>query len=195
VLGGTLPRNSSNTAFGVAVDSRSNAYVTGITAARDFPTLRARQPAYGGGLSNAFVTKLNASGGFVYSGLLGGSRADTGNAIAVDGAGRAYVTGATTSPDFPAKRAVQPALAGSSDAFVTTLSPMGSSLVSSTYLGGSGADVGLGLALGRSRAVYVTGQTASPDFPTVRPVQRGPRKRPATAGGGGAAFVTSVAPR
>jgi hypothetical protein len=259
VLGGHSPRNSSNTPFGVAVDRRSNAYVTGITAARDFPTARAQQRRYGGGLSNAFVTKidargtrlvystyfggsgadegvgiavdrggsayvtgnatsadfpaagprradapgagnpnafvakLGASGALVYSQLLGGTGTDAGNAIAVDSEGRAYVTGSTASPDMHTKRAVQPGLAGASDAFVAALSPSGSSLVFSTYLGGSDADAGLALALGGSNAVYVTGQTASPDFPTRRPVQRAPRKRAATAGGGGAAFVTRLA--
>jgi hypothetical protein len=84
------------------------------------------------------VTKIDARGtAIVYSTFLGGGGEDEGTAIAVDRTGRAYVTGATTSSDFPVKRAVQPARAGASDAFVTTLSPMGWSLFSSTYLGGS----------------------------------------------------------
>jgi hypothetical protein len=189
-----LGGSGADEGIGIAVDRTGSAYVTGTATSADFPATgprRADAPA--GDSPNAFVTKLNATGGFVYSGLLGGSGEDSGNAIAVDGAGRAYITGRTTSSDFRAKRAVQPAFGGASDAFVTVLSPRGSSVVSSTYLGGSGADVGLGLALGRSGDVVVTGQTASPDFPTVRAAQRAPRKRAASAGGGGAAFVTRLA--
>jgi hypothetical protein len=170
----------------IAVDRAGSAYVTGHATSTDFPVAGPRRAdASRGGNANVFVSKLNMAGGFVYSGLLGGSGEDSGNAIAVDGSGRAYVTGSTTSSDFRAKRAIQSALAGASDAFVTALRSRGSSVVSSTYLGGSDADVGLGIALGRSGAVYVTGQTASPDFPTERPLQRLPRKRPASAGGGG----------
>ncbi len=102
VLGGADPSNSSNTAFAVALDRDSQAYVTGITSAPDFPAVRALQPRYSAMRSNAFVTKIDARGTrLAYSTFLGGGTEDEGLGIAVDGAGSAYVTGHTSSADFP----------------------------------------------------------------------------------------------
>ena len=121
------------------------------------------------GYSAAFVTKLNPTGSaLVYSTFLGGRFFNYGNAIAMDTAGNAYVTGLTTSLDFPTTvGAVQPAIAGVNNAFVTKLNPTGSALVYSTYLGGSTADTGQGIAVDSSGNAYVTGLTNSLDFPTT----------------------------
>src|SRR5438477_225730 len=120
-----------------------------------------------------------------YSTYLGGSGSDVGNAIAVDSARNAYVTGATGSTDFPIASPFQAAIGGSSDAFVTKLNATGSALVYSTYLGGSSNDVGAGIAVDSAGNAYVTGYTASTNFPTASPFQ-------AAIGGASDAFVTKL---
>src|SRR5262249_52084821 len=105
-----------------------------------------------------------------YSTYLGGNSNDDAFGIAVDGAGSAYVTGRTSSTNFPTVNPYQTDQ-GDFDVFVTKLSPSGSSLVYSTYLGGGGIDYGYGIAVDGSGSAYVTGQTGSSDFPTVNPYQ------------------------
>jgi hypothetical protein len=135
------------------------------------------QPANGGG-GDAFVAQLNPTGSaLVYSTYLGGSAYDTGGGIAVDSSGNAYVTGDTVSTNFPTMNPFQPANGGGDDAFVTKLNPSGSSLVYSTYLGGSRLDEGHGIAADNSGNAYVIGLTNSTNLPTVNPLQ------PANAGG------------
>src|SRR5580658_663237 len=177
---------------GIAVDSTGNAYVTGATESSNFPTTTgAWQTAYGGG-GDAFVTKLNPQGtSLAYSTYLGGSGFDTGAGIAVDATNNAYVTGETSSSNFPTASPVQTALNGganstSSDAFVTEINSAGSLLVFSTYLGGSSDedDGGYGaIAVDGANTIYVTGDTDSTTFPTsTSPYQ-------ATNGGPADAFV------
>ena len=173
---------------GIAVDGASNAYVIGTTISVDFPTTAG---AFDTMLDNgdAFVTKLNATGSapLVYSTFLGGSGNDFGNAIALDPTGDAYLTGQTSSPDFPTTpTAFDSTLGGTNDAFVTRLLASGSALVYSTFLGGSNVDFGLGIALDSSNNAYVTGQTESPDFPTT------PGAFDTTLGGPLDAFVTKL---
>lgn len=156
----------------IALDGAGNAYLTGNTASANFPTNQARQAAFGGGDSDAFVLKLNADGSeLVYSTFLGGNAADAGNGIALDGAGNAYVTGNTDSANFPTMVAAQNALGGGSDAFVTKLNATGSALVYSTFLGGSEIDFGFAIAVDAAGSAYVTGQTDSANFPTAQPLQ------------------------
>ena len=151
----------------VAVDSSGNAYLTGATQSSDFPLLNPLQPTKGGG-SDVFVTKVNFSGtGLLYSTYLGGAQADVGQAIKVDSSGSAYITGYTFSSDFPIENPYQGSTAGAPDAFVAKLNAAGSALVFSTYLGGSGDDRGLGIALDISGNVYVAGVSQSTDFPTT----------------------------
>jgi hypothetical protein len=158
-------------AHGIAVDAAGNAYVTGDTDSPDFPTINALQPTLLGG-DNAFVSKLTPDGSaLAYSTYLGGSGFDQGWGIAVDAAGNAYVTGSTTSPDFPTVNPLQTALGTSTDTFVSKLSADGSALVYSTYLGGSGEDIGWGIAVDAAGNAYVAGSTDSPDFPTVNALQ------------------------
>src|SRR5688572_15047622 len=119
----------SNSDYGhdIAVDSQANAYVTGQTAGGTFPTASAYQSSYGGGTSDGFITKLSSAGAFVYSTFLGGDDFDYGRGIAVDSAGNAYVTGPVGSFTFPVLDPYQSSYAGSGDAFLTKLSPSGSS--------------------------------------------------------------------
>jgi hypothetical protein len=158
----------------IAVDNAGNAYVTGHTNSDDFPVKNALQAGNAGGAFDAFVSKLAASGSLTWSTYLGGTDLDSGNGIAVDSAGNAYVTGETSSDDFPVKNAVQPDYGGGEsggDGFVTRLNAAGNALVWSTYLGGSEKDIGHSIALDTSGNVYVTGETASNDFPTQDPYQ------------------------
>jgi hypothetical protein len=122
-----------------------------------------------GSLYDAFVTKLSASGSSLsYSTYLGGTGSDQGHGIAVDNAGKAYVTGYTASTNFPRVDAYMNDPDGSThDAFVTKLSASGSSLSYSTYLGGTGSDQGLGIAVDNTGNAYITGYTASTNFPRV----------------------------
>ena len=128
---------------------------------------------------DAFVAKLNADGSaLVYATYLGGSQSEEGQGLAVDATGHAYVTGWTTSPDFPvAGRPVQAHPRGGSDAFVVKLNAAGSALVYATYLGGSSGDSGKGIAVDAAGHAYVMGFAGdSPDFPVAgRPVQAHPR--------------------
>jgi hypothetical protein len=187
-----LGGSSYEIGFSIAVDTSGNAYVTGDTCSTDFPTTPgAFQTRYGGDgggctFGDAFVTKLNPTGSaLVYSTYLGGNSYDTGFAIAMDSSGNAYVTGFTDSTNFPTMNPLQGSNAGLGDAFVTKLNPTGSALVYSTYLGGSDGDSGQGIAVDNSEDAYVTGSTASINFPTMNPLQ-------AVYGGGGDAFVAEI---
>ena len=164
-----LGGNGAEESYAIAVDAAGNAYVTGRTVSPDFPTTAgAFQTTYGDG-QDAFVTQLDAAGStLVYSTYLGGDRYDEGNAIAVDPAGNAYVSGLTQSFNFPTTAgAFQTRGVGGSNAFVAKLDPAGSALVYCTYLGGSGGTGGGSLAVDASGNVYMEGGTDSIDFPTT----------------------------
>jgi len=183
-LGGT----GMDRATGVATDARGATYLTGLTASPDFPTQAALQVGYDGGYAgDAFVTKLSPDGSrLVYSTYLGGTGDDAGAGIAVDRAGDVYVVGSTTSTDFPTKNALQASNGGGRDAFVAELTPSGSALLWSTYLGGTGDDYGNALALDTNGAPVVVGTTGSPTFPTKNALQGSPKN-------GRDAFVTKFA--
>ena len=185
-----LGGSSDDVGYGIAVDSSGNAYVTGYTLSTDFPTANPLQAANGGGSYDAFVAKINAAGSaLVYSTYLGGSGVDQGSGIAVDSSGNAYVTGYTSSTDFPTASPLQSSCGGCgsgyTDAFVAKLNAAGSALVYSTYLGGGDVDYGFGIAVDSSGNAYVTGMTPSTDFPTANPWQ-------AANGGGYDAFVAKI---
>src|SRR5216683_1132112 len=155
----------------IAVDASGNAYVTGETSSTNFPTKNPSQSASGGG-ADVFVAKLDPTGStLVYSTYLGGSGGESGNGIAVDASGDAYITGFTNSANFPTKNPLQAALGGAGDAFVAKLDPTGSALVYSTFLGGTMDDFGNGIAVDASGNAYVTGETSSTNFPTKNPLQ------------------------
>jgi hypothetical protein len=161
--------------MGIAVDSSGNAYITAMTQSFHVPT---SPGAFRGDLSFAgtgtFVTKLNSTGGRVYTTLLDPKAFSftLGNAIAADNAGNAYVTGYVgfgddgSPPAFPTTPgAFQTTFRGGVDAFVTKLNPAGTALVYSTFLGGSGDVQGAGIAVDASGAAYVVGSTNASDFP------------------------------
>ena len=171
----------------IAVDSSGNAYVTGWTNSPDFPTANPLQAHLGAtDAQNAFVAELNAAGSaLLYSTYLGGSTYDSGNAIAVDLSGNAYVAGVTQSSNFPTVNPLQGHNGGGYDAFITKLNPAGSALVYSTYLGGGEQDWGYAIAVDSSGNAYVTGYTYSANFPTANPLQ-------ASLAGSANGFVTKL---
>ncbi len=174
-LGGTADDRTT----AIAVDDSGNAYVTGQTAsATTFPTTPSAFASTSGGDTSAFVVKLGPGGTLAYATYLGGGPApmpgypaDSGNGIAVDASGNAYVTGQTYSAQFPTTAgAVQRSLAGPNDAFVAKLDPTKSgvnSLVWSTYLGGDSMDTADAIAVDSSGNVSLTGFTGSDTFPTT----------------------------
>jgi photosystem II stability/assembly factor-like uncharacterized protein len=116
--------------------------------------------------SDAFVMKLDGAGAVRYATYLGGKLNDTAAAIAVDGAGNAYITGTTASSDFPVAKATQAKLAGAANAFLVEFDPSGT-LLFSTFLGGSASDDAVAMAVAANGTVYIAGTTSSPDFPLV----------------------------
>ncbi|MFO0853605.1 MAG: SBBP repeat-containing protein [Planctomycetia bacterium] len=170
-----------NIGSGIAVDGSGNAYVTGATWSDDFPTTPS---AYQGTITagakdgNVFVTKINTLGSgtssLVYSTYLGGSGSEEGKGIAVDGSGNAYITGNTSSSDFPTTPSAYKGT--TDDVFVAKIDTLGSgasSLVYSTYLGGSDGELGSGIAVDGSGNAYITGLTDSTNFPTTPSAYQG----------------------
>jgi len=157
--------------YGIAVNKKGSAYVTGIAYSSDFPTKKPFQENFKG-VEEAFVTRLNKKGnGLVYSTYLGGSDKDRGGGIAVDKKGNAYVTGWTLSTDFPTENPLQENNAGWGDVFITKINAKGKTLLYSTYLGGSCWDTAYGIAIDEQGSAYVIGQTSSSDYPTKNPFQ------------------------
>ncbi len=193
-LGGT----ANEEGFRIEVDSVGMAYVTGFTASSNFPTTAgAFQVAFGGGNTDAFIAKLDptqsGAASLIYSTFLGGSGDENSqnflrDILAVDSAGNAYVTGTTTSTNFPPVNPLQATSGGGFDAYVAKLNAAGSDLIYSTYLGGSGDDFGRGITVDSSGNVFVTGQTSSANFPVTSNSFQG------VFGGSTDAFVAKVIP-
>jgi len=188
---------SLGTSTRMAVDSSGSVYLAGSTASTDFPaTPGAYQTACVPDTigfhfcHDAFVLKLNSDGSaLVYATFLGGSNSDSAAGIAVDASGNAYLAGNTSSADFPTTPgAFQTSCSETSscyDLFVTKLSPDGSALVYSTFLGGTSVEGGSRIALDSAGNAYIAGRTQSANFPTVNALQP-------TYGGGQDAFLSKL---
>ena len=161
---------SEDYGVGIAVGGGGSAHVLGYTASAGFPVTSGVVQATKASGYDAFVTKLNPSGTapLSYSTFLGGNGDDYGLAIAVDAAGNAYVTGDSASTDFPSTAdAIQTALTGMHNAFLTKLNPGATSRLYSSLVGGSGFETGYGVAVDTVGRAYVTGYSVSADFPTT----------------------------
>ncbi|MFX1508108.1 MAG: SBBP repeat-containing protein, partial [Promethearchaeota archaeon] len=157
-------------AYDVVVDVFNNTYVIGTTDSVAFPiTSNALNTSFNGGTSDVFITKLNPVGSsLVYSTYLGGNSEDSGFSIAVDLYNNTYITGKTSSTNFPVtSNAINSSLCGETDIFVTKLNGTGNKLEFSTYLGGNDLDSGSEIIVDAFNNAYITGETASLDFPTT----------------------------
>lgn len=165
-------------AYGIALDnSGSNLYIAGQTSSNNFPLLNPVQPGFGG-LYDAFVARLSTTGTKVYASYLGGSGDDRANGVTVNSAGEAYVTGFTSSTNFPTVSPLQIANAGGFDAFLAKLNSGGSVLLYSTYFGGSGNESNTTtvtstnpIAVDSSNNAYLVGYTSSTNVPTASALQ------------------------
>ena len=153
----------------ITVDSAGHGYVVGTTESFTFPvTPQALQDAAVGTDRDVFVTKFDTdTSEILFSTYIGGEGHDRATAVAVDAQGMPYVTGETTSLTFPTQHPLQATLQGSSDAFVLKLATDGSSLLYSTYLGGSGSDHANEMVVNEQGQATLTGMTTSPDFPMM----------------------------
>ena len=163
--------------YGIAVDRANNIYITGTTSSRNFPTVTPYQPTNAGGFADGFLTKIGPAGNVIYATYVGGIGNDNPLGIAVDGNGAAYVTGFTSSPNFPLVNPFQDKFSGitpafgTDDAFVFKMNPGGTALEYSTYLGATGSDEATRIAVDDVGSAYITGFTDSPNFPLVNPFQ------------------------
>ena len=172
-----LGGSGHDSGFGIAVDGGGGAYITGSTDSPEFTSL---------GSKDVFVTKLDATGiNRTYFSILGGSGDDVGFSIAADVAGNVYVTGSTSSTNFTTTNALQQNLGGAQNVFLAKLNPAGATLVSSTFLGGSGNDAGFGIAVDSANSAYITGFTSSNNFPTSSPLQ-------SASAGNGDVFIAKI---
>jgi hypothetical protein len=177
-LGGSLLDELTS----ITIDSGGDAFISGITFSSDYPTtpgvLQSINKSFAADGFNQVVTKLNPAGSaLVYSTYLGGASSNGStlgsiywtNPIVVDTAGDAYVTGFTTSGDFPVTPgAYQTTNHGNFNVTVSKLNPTATGLLYSTYLGGSGDSISEGLAVDSTGSAYVAGYTSGPDFPVTK---------------------------
>ena len=206
-----LPGADADACLALAIDSTGNAYVTGLTRSSDFPrtdgVFQQRFNLTGGDQVEAFVAKLNPTGSsLVYSSLLGGPGVDVGTGIAVDSSGNTYVTGFTSSATgFPVtlgafqtrfRTTGSLPVGRERDAFAVKVNPSGSALLYGTYLGGSGDDMGFGIAIDSQGTAVICGNAMSADFPVTSPTYQasnrgaGGQERPEVASGD--AFVAKL---
>lgn len=183
-LGGT----NSDWAEGVTVDKLNRIYLTGITASIDFPIVSAFDNSYNGGNGDYFIRRYTASGStLLFSTFLGGTDIDRGQAIDIDDSNRVVVAGLTVSNDFPTFAALDFAANGLNDVGLVQLDSTGTSLVLSTFLGGSGDDIPNGVFVEPDGLnFYVAGSTNSSGFPQFSGL-------PSGYGGLTDAFVTKIA--
>lgn len=171
-LGGSSNSLDSDIANAIALDPKGNAYVAGLTRSTDFPTTANAYDSTLNGYRDGTVTKLvlkqaPPTSYISYSTYLGRGGDEFLSGIVVDSTGAAYVTGNTTSSDFPTVDGFDTSFNGEVDAFVAKLSPQGDALLNSTFLGGNSLDWGRGIAMDAAGAVYVTGDTESLNFPVT----------------------------
>ncbi|MGE5362806.1 MAG: SBBP repeat-containing protein [Bacteroidota bacterium] len=168
-LGGAC--TMGNHAADAATDVFGNIYVTGYTCSSSFPVLNPLQSSFAG-VSDVFLSKFNSSGNMIFSTYLGGSQDDKAYSLTTDDFSNIYITGYTTSADYPMKNPVRnKAGVFDSDIFITKIKSSGQQLIFSTYLGGTDTDQGKSIAVDNSGNVFVTGYSISPDFYAVNKMQ------------------------
>ncbi len=182
-----LGGSGNDIGYDIGIDSIGDTYVTGHTDSGDFPTVNAYQGSFAGGTNDAFLTRVYNDGSTIdFSTYYGGSGDDQGRSITLDSSDNSYLTGLTNSGDFPTVGAYQATNGGGYDAFVTSFDSSGSSPIYSTYLGGNGGDFGRGIDVDGSGNAFLTGDTASTNFPLASPAQV------TLSGGSNDSFVTKL---
>ena len=162
-----LGGSGDDEATAMTIDAAGSVYLAGDTGSTNFPTANPYQGSYGGGSKDIFAAKIAGDGRLAYATYLGGSGAEIGNSIAVDGTGAAYIAGTTNSSNFPVSFAFQSALRGPTDGVVAALSPQGNSLLFSSYIGGAADDSVEALAVSCTAGLALVGSTASTNFPVT----------------------------
>jgi Beta-propeller repeat len=167
LFSGYVGNASQTTITSVTVNSYYNIIVAGWTIGTDLASPGSAQSSNRGGV-DAFVAGFSPAGGaMIFCTYLGGSGDDRAFGVTVDGLNNTYVTGWTSSANFPVSNALQQKLSGTRDAFVTKLNPAGNALIFSTYLGGTGVDTGNSIVLDSNNAVIVAGDTTSTNLPVT----------------------------
>ncbi len=167
-----LGGSGDDQASGIAVDTAGNVYVAGSTDSTAFPLTTSGSHPAPAVQTHVFVAKLDATGSnLIYADFLGGNNEDNGFALALDAANNVYVTGSTASNNFPMVNPYQGTYPGGFDGFLSKISPDGSSLLYSTYFGGTGTDIPSGLAVDSAGEMVVAGYTSSTDFPVANAYQ------------------------
>jgi hypothetical protein len=165
IFSGHFGGSSQDTITSVAIDHSNNIVVAGWTSSTDLPASNGARKVDGGGVDAFVASFLPNGGGLIYCTYLGGSSDDRAFGVAVDSSRNVYVTGQTSSTNFPVMAPLQPHLSGTRDAFVTKLNPAGNALIYSTYLGGSGVDVGNAISLDSANEAVIGGDTTSTNLP------------------------------
>jgi hypothetical protein len=156
---------------GIIADESGNIYAVGTTYSMDFPIDSNGFQSKFGGKSDAFVLKIDPKGAIIWSTFLGGKEDEDGRGITLDKNGNIHIIGRTASSNFPTTNgALQSKLAGGIDAFITTLDTNGN-MLSSTYLGGSGDDIGFAIKVAKTGQLYAAGTSSSQDFPVKNALQ------------------------
>jgi pimeloyl-ACP methyl ester carboxylesterase len=164
-----LGGNNRDSGANVSIDGSGALYVTGETRSSNFPTTPGAYDRTHNGNNDAYAVKLNGAGsGLIYATFLGGSGDDRGHGLALDANQAVYLTGYTTSANFPTTTgAYDPTFnGGAGDAFVAKLNATASTLAYATFLGGNDDDLGYGLTVDGAGNAYLTGYTNSYNFPT-----------------------------
>ncbi len=166
--------NGQDFGLAIAIDATGNAYVTGYTNSANFPvTVGVYDPSFSSSTltQDVFVSKLNATASaLIFSTYLGGYGSDYGNGIAVDASGNVYVTGSCSGafPLFPTTSgAFDQTQGGGDDVYVAKLNSTATTLVFSTYIGGTTNDAGTGIAVDINSDIYIGGYSASTNFPVT----------------------------
>ena len=172
----------------IALDSAGSAYVTGYTRSADYPVTAGSADTSYNGNTDAFATKVDPTGSSLgYSTFIGGSGGESGDGIAVDAAGNAYVVGANQSSDFPTTPgAYDTTFNGGLDAFFTKVDDTGLGFAYSTFLGGTGFERAWGVGVDGAQNAWVAGETSGADYPVT------PGGYDTTYNGGGDGFISRI---
>jgi hypothetical protein len=151
--------------LGLDVDSEDNIILCGPTSSDNFPVINALHETYRGGLHDIYASKWTPSGENIFTTYLGGNRTDRAWDARVDPSDDIVIVARTTSDNFPILFATQNNQSGNYDACVLKLASNGQEIQASTFVGGSGSDIGEGLAIDPDGQIVISGRTSSPDFP------------------------------